>query len=43
MFDDRIEFRSPGSLPNTVTIEKMKVGGTTVARNPFLGAVQKQT
>ncbi|MCL0098343.1 putative DNA binding domain-containing protein [Dehalococcoidia bacterium] len=36
MFDDRIEFRSPGALPNTVTVEKMKVGGTSVARNPFL-------
>jgi len=36
MFDDRIEFRSPGSLPNTVTVEKMKVGGVSVARNPFL-------
>ncbi|MBT9166441.1 MAG: hypothetical protein DDT25_01126 [Chloroflexi bacterium] len=36
MFDDRIEFRSPGALPNTVTVEKMKIGGTSVARNPFL-------
>ena len=35
MFEDRIEFRSPGRLPNTVTIEKMKVG-VSYARNPFL-------
>lgn len=35
MFDDRIEFRSPGRLPNTVTIEKMKIG-VSYARNPFL-------
>ena len=35
MFEDRIEFHSPGRLPNTVTIEKMKVG-VSYARNPFL-------
>jgi ATP-dependent DNA helicase RecG len=35
MFDDRIEFRSPGRLPNTVNIEKMKIG-VSYARNPFL-------
>lgn len=35
MFDDRIEFHSPGRLPNTVTIEKMKIG-VSYARNPFL-------
>jgi len=35
MYDDRIEFRSPGRLPNTVTIEKMKIG-VSYARNPFL-------
>ncbi len=35
MFDDRIEFHSPGKLPNTVTIEKMKIG-ISFARNPFL-------
>lgn len=35
MFKDRIEFRSPGRLPNTVTIEKMKIG-VSYARNPFL-------
>jgi ATP-dependent DNA helicase RecG len=36
VFTDRIEIRSPGSLPNTVTIEKMKVGSVSVARNPFI-------
>jgi len=35
MYDDRIEFKSPGRLPNTVTIEKMKIG-VSYARNPFL-------
>ena len=35
MFHNRIEFRSPGKLPNTVTIEKMKEG-YSVARNPFI-------
>ena len=35
MFNDRIEFRSPGRLPNTVNTEKMKVG-VSFARNPFL-------
>lgn len=35
MFDDRIEFHSPGRLPNTVTIDKMKIG-ISYARNPFL-------
>ena len=35
MFEDRIEFHSPGKLPNTVTNEKMKIG-VSYARNPFL-------
>lgn len=35
LFTDRLEVRSPGRLPNTVTIEKMKVG-TSFARNPML-------
>lgn len=35
LFDDRIEFHSPGKIPNTVTIEKMKIG-VSYARNPFL-------
>ena len=35
MFTDRIEFHSPGKLPNTVTIDKMKIG-VSYSRNPFL-------
>jgi ATP-dependent DNA helicase RecG len=35
MFTDRIEFISPGRLPNTVTIEKLKVG-VSYASNPIL-------
>ncbi|MDQ2087078.1 ATP-binding protein [Herbivorax sp. ANBcel31] len=35
MFEDRIEFHSPSRLPNTVTIDKMKIG-VSYARNPFL-------
>ena len=35
MFDDRKEFRSPGRLPNTVTVDKMKIG-ISYARNHFL-------
>lgn len=34
-FAHRIEFISPGRLPNTVTIEKLKIG-TSYARNPLL-------
>ncbi len=35
LFADRIEFLSPGRLPNTVSIEKLSVG-TSFARNPLL-------
>lgn len=35
MFDDRIEFMSPGRLPNTVSIEKIKLG-VSFARNPVI-------
>ncbi len=35
MFFDRIEFHSPGKLPNTVTIDKMKIG-VSYSRKPFL-------
>ena len=35
MFDDRIEFISPGRLPNTVKISKLTTG-TSFARNPLL-------
>lgn len=34
IFTDRIEIRTPGKLPNTVTIESMKIGGSHVLRNP---------
>ncbi|MCP4699507.1 MAG: transcriptional regulator, partial [Gammaproteobacteria bacterium] len=35
LFEDRIEFISPGRLPNTVSVEKLIVG-TSFARNPLL-------
>jgi ATP-dependent DNA helicase RecG len=35
LFDDRIEFISPGRLPNTVKINKLTTG-TSFARNPLL-------
>ncbi|MFO7862901.1 MAG: putative DNA binding domain-containing protein [Salinivirgaceae bacterium] len=35
IFDDRIEIISPGKLPNTLTIENIKLG-TSVIRNPIL-------
>ncbi len=35
IFDDRIEVISPGNLPNTVTIEKIKYG-IHVERNPII-------
>jgi len=35
MFQDRMEFISPGRLPNTVNIDKLPVG-TSYARNPIL-------
>ena len=34
-FDDRIEFRSPGRLPNTVTIQKLRYG-VSYAINPVV-------
>lgn len=36
IFNDRIEVRTPGKLPNTVTIESMKIGGSHVLRNPTI-------
>ena len=35
MFDDRIEFYSPGRLPNTVTIEKLRAG-VSYSINPVI-------
>jgi len=36
IYNDRIEVRTPGRLPNTVTIESMKIGGSHVLRNPTI-------
>lgn len=35
MFDDRLEFISPGRLPNTVSIDKLRLG-VSYARNPVI-------
>lgn len=35
IFDDRIEIISPGNLPNTLTVENVKMG-TSIPRNPIL-------
>ena len=35
LFDDRLEVKSPGRLPNTVTVEKM-TAGVSYATNPVL-------
>ncbi len=34
IFDNRVEIRTPGSLPNTVTIDAIKMGAAHVLRNP---------
>ena len=36
ILDDRVEVRSPGGLPNTVTVEMIKSGLAHVLRNPLL-------
>lgn len=36
VFKDRLEIHTPGKLPNTVTIESMKIGGSHVLRNPTI-------
>ena len=36
VYDDRVEVRTPGGLPNTVTIEAIKLGAAHVLRNPTL-------
>ncbi len=33
---DRVKIRTSGKLPNTVTIESMKIGGSYVLRNPTI-------
>ncbi len=36
IFDDRVEVRTPGGLPNTVTIEAIRLGAIHVLRNPTI-------
>ena len=36
IYDDRLEVRTPGGLPNTVTIEAIKLGAAHVLRNPTI-------
>lgn len=36
IFDDRVEIRTPGALPNTVTVEAMRLGAAHVLRNPTI-------
>lgn len=36
VYEDRVEIRGPGKLPNTVTVESMKAGGSHVLRNPTI-------
>lgn len=36
VFDDRVDVRTPGGLPNTVTVESMKLGASHVLRNPMI-------
>jgi len=38
ILDDRMEVRTPGGLPNTVTIEEMKMGTAHLQRNPGIYA-----
>lgn len=35
VYDDRVEVRTPGGLPNTVTLEALRIG-THVLRNPMI-------
>ncbi len=37
VFDDRIEIISPGTLPNSLTVEKIRVGNSNL-RNPILAS-----
>lgn len=36
IFDDRVEIRTPGNLPNSVTIAAIRLGAAHVMRNPIL-------
>ncbi|MBE7411782.1 MAG: putative DNA binding domain-containing protein [Leptospiraceae bacterium] len=40
LFLDRLEIRSPGKLPNSLTIEKMK-SGISIHRNPILNSLSQ--
>ena len=36
IYQDRVEIRTPGKLPNSVTIDSMKIGGSHILRNPTI-------
>lgn len=36
IFNNRVEIRTPGQLPNTVTVEAMRLGAAHVLRNPTI-------
>lgn len=36
IFDDRLEYHTPGRLPNSVTIESILLGAAHVLRNPIM-------
>jgi ATP-dependent DNA helicase RecG len=36
VFDDRVEIRTPGGLPNSVTVEAVRLGAAHVLRNPTI-------
>ena len=36
IYDDRVEVRTQGRLPNTVTVEAIRLGGAHVLRNPMI-------
>lgn len=41
IFDDRIEITSPGSLPNSLTIENVKMGNAVVRNNLLVSYCSK--
>jgi len=36
VYENRVEVRTPGKLPNSVTIDSLKIGGSHVLRNPTI-------
>ncbi|MCP5051632.1 MAG: transcriptional regulator [bacterium] len=36
IYEDRVEIRTPGKLPNSVTIAGMRIGGSHILRNPTI-------